>query len=61
MVERRDQRGNLGFVTIDIDPAVETPANGNALQLLGQLPYAVHVAALQRIEQENQSGDESEQ
>ncbi len=56
-----DQDGDLRLVARHLHAPGEPPANGNALQLLGEFLDASHVAALQRIKHEDQSGDEGEQ
>ena len=61
MVDGGDEGGDFGLVAVDLDAPGKAPADGDPLQLLGQLHDALHVAALQRIEHEDQSGDEGEQ
>ena len=61
VVNRRDQDGDFGLVARHVHAPGQPPADGNALQLLGEFLDASHVAALQRIKHEDQSGNESEQ
>jgi hypothetical protein len=50
-----------GSTRINIrNPGRLPPADGDALQLLGQLPEAAQVAPLQRIQHQDQGGNERE-
>jgi hypothetical protein len=61
MVDRGGERRDLGLVGLQLDPSLQTPADGDPLELLRQLLYAPDLAALYPVKHEEQSRNEGEQ
>ncbi len=61
MIHRGGERADVRMVGAELDAPAEAAANGDALDLPGELADYLQLAPLQSVQHEQESGDESEQ